>query len=249
MRAQAEALVSGKPNVIAVSTATALRETQRAAGNIPIVFWAVSDPVGNKFVRNLARPDGNTTGFSLFEYEMGGKWLQLLKEAAPHLKRALVLMNAANPNLPGWLRAIEPVAPALGLELIRPNVFDAAQTEPAISAFARDANGGLILLPDPFLAPHREVIIKLTAKYRLPMLSGVSSFSDLGGLISYGIDQVDLAKRAVNYVSRILNGEKLGELPVQAPTMFELVINMKTARAFGLRIPQTFLVRADRVIE
>ena len=249
MRTQIEALVSGKPNVIAVSTATALREAQRVAGQIPIVFWGVSDPVGNKFVQSLARPDGNTTGFSLFEYEMGGKWLQLLKEVAPHLKRALVLMNAANPNLPGWLRAIEPIAPALGLALIRPNLKDAAQIEPAISSFAREANGGLIVLPDPFLSASRELIVKLAERYRLPLVSGLGSYTELGGLISYGIDQVDLAKRAATYVSRILNGEKPSELPVQAPTTFELVINMKTAKALGTKIPPSFLVRVDRVIE
>jgi putative tryptophan/tyrosine transport system substrate-binding protein len=249
MRTQAETLVSGKPNLIVVSTATALSEVQRVAGNIPIVFWGVSDPVGNKFVQSLARPGGNITGFSLFEYEMGGKWLQLLKEAAPGLKRALVLMSAANPNLPGWLRAIEPTALSLGLTLIRPDVTDAAQIEPAISAFAREANGGLIVLPDPFLSASRELILKLTERYRLPSIYGLRIFAELGGLISYGIDQVDLAKRAAVYVSRILNGEKPGELPVQAPTTFELVINMKTAKALGLRIPQTILVRADLVIE
>lgn len=251
MRTQAEALVSGKPDVLATSTATALREIQRATGKIPIVFWGVSDPVGNKFVQSLARPDGNTTGFSLFQYEMGGKWLQLLKETAPRLKRALVLMNEKNPNLPGWLHAIEPVARSLGLELIRPNVMDAAQIESAISAFSREVDGGLLVLPDPFLTStvHQELILKLTTLYRLPSVYGLSIFAQRGGLISYGIDQVDLARRAASYVSRILNGEKLADLPVQQPTKFELVINLKTAKQLGLKIPQSMLVRADEVIQ
>ena len=251
MRTQAEALVSGKPDVIATSTATALRETQRVAVNIPVVFWGVSDPVGNKFVQSLARPGGNTTGFSLFQYDMGGRWLQLLKEAAPHLKRALVLMNAGNPNLPGWLHAIEPVARSLGLALIHPSVMDAAQIEPAISAFAREANGGLLVLPDPFLtsAGNQELILKLTTTLRLPSVYGLSVFAQKGGLISYGVDQVDLAKRAAIYVSRILNGEKPADLPVEQPNKFELVINLKTAKQLGLKIPQSILIRADELIQ
>lgn len=249
MRAQAEALVSGKPDLIAVSTATALREVQRAAGKIPIVFWGASDPVGNKFVQNMAHPEANTTGFSLFEYEMGGKWLQLLKEAAPRLKRILVLMSAVNPNWPGWLRAIEPIAPSLGLELVRPNVTDVAQIELAISAFAREANGGVLVLPDPFLATHQELLSRLITKLRLPSISGVSDYVHSGGLIAYGIDQNDLARRAGIYVSRILKGEKPGDLPVQSPTKFELIINLKTAKALGLKISQSLLLRANEVIE
>ena len=251
MRTQAEALASGNPDVLATSTATALREMQRAAGQIPIVFWGVSDPVGNKFVQSLARPGNNTTGFSLFQYEMGGKWLQLLKETAPFLKRALVLMNEKNPNLPGWMYAIEPVARSVGLELVRPKVMDAAQIESAISAFSREANGGLLVLPDPFLTStvHQELILKLTTLHRLPSVYGLSIYPQRGGLISYGIDQVDLARRAASYVSRILNGEKVADLPIEQPTKFELVINLKTAKQLGLKIPQAMLVRADELIQ
>ena len=248
MRTQAELLVSGRPDVLAVSTATALSEVRRAAGGIPIVFWGVSDPVGNNFVQVLARPEGNITGFSLFNYEMGGKWLQILKEVSPHLKRALVLMNAANPNWPGWRRAIEPVASSVGLQLILPEVRDAAQLERAVAGFAREPNGGLLVLPDPFMTANRDSILKLAGRLRLPAIYGQVEWVRQGVLVAYGVDQLDLARRAAAYVSRILKGEKPGELPVQAPTRFEFAVNMKTAATLGLRIPPSILVRADEVI-
>ena len=249
IQTQVEALIKGKSAVIGVSTATALREMQRAAGKTPIVFWGVSDPVGNKFVNNLARPGDNITGFSLFEYEVGGKWLQLLTEAAPKLKRVLLLMNAANPNRPGWVFALDRDARTLGLELVKPNVTDPTHIEPAIAEFGREPNGGLLVLPDPFIAPVSRLVVNLATRYRLPAVYGVSRFAEGGGLIYYGIDQTELARRAALYISRILHGEKPGDLPVQAPTVFELVINNKTARALGLRFPQSMLLRANRVIE
>lgn len=249
MRSQAEELVAGRPEIILAQTATALREVQRAAGAIPIVFWTVSDPVGNKFVSNLSRPGGNTTGFSLFEYEMGGKWLQLLKEVTPRLRRVFLLMSVRNPNWPGWRRAIELAAPSLGLQVEHIELTDVAQIGPAVSAFAQKPNGGLVVLPDPFLSPQREAIVMLAAKHRLPAIYGPSAYTQAGGLISYGIDSVDLARRAASYVDRILKGEKPGDLPIQKPTKFELEINLGAAKALGLQIPQSVLLRADRVIE
>jgi putative ABC transport system substrate-binding protein len=251
MRSQADAIVNGKPDAIAVSTATALREVQRAAGDTPIVFWGVSDPVGNKFVRDLARPDGNTTGFSLFEYEMGGMWLKLLKEVSPALKRVLVLMHASNPNWPGWQRALEAVAPVQGLELSKPVLVEEAQIEPAVVAFAREGGGGMLVLPDPFLTPPSRAgaITGAAIRHRLPSVYGVVKYAAAGGLMTYGPDQADLARRAAGYVSRILRGEKPSQLPVQRPVRFEFVVNMRTARALNLRIPQSILLRADQVIE
>ena len=249
IRTQVAELVRGKPDIILVSTATALREVVRAAGDIPIVFWGVSDPVGNKFVQNLARPGGKITGFSLFEYEMAGSWLQLLKEAAPQLARVFVLMNTNNPNWNGWLRAIESLVPSLKLQVTHADLTSATQINPAISTFAKKPNGGLLVLPDPFLSAHRELILRLVEKHRLPAIYGSSAFTDQGGLISYGIDQVDLAKSAGQYASRILKGEKVGELPVQKPTKFELAVNLNTAKALGLKIPPSIMLRADRVIE
>lgn len=249
MRTQAEALVNLKPDVIAVSTASALREVKRIAGNTPIVFYVVSDPVGNKFVENLARPEGNVTGFSLFEYDMGGKWLQLLREATPGLKRVLVLMNSVNPNLTGWLKAMEPVARATGLQLFRPELTNASQIEGAIVRFAHEHNGGVLVLPDPFTSASAswDVIVRTANKYRLPTVSG--SLSRQGGLLAYGPDQGDLARRAAIYVSRILKGEKPSALPVQAPTKFQFIVDLKTAESIGLRIPQTILIKADEVIQ
>jgi putative ABC transport system substrate-binding protein len=249
IRAQADELVKRSPDVIAVHTATALREVRRATAAIPIVFWAVSDPLGNKFVSNLSRPGGNVTGFSLFEYDMGPKWLQLLKEAAPRVARVLVLMHSNNPNLPGWLRTLEPSAPLLGIRIAAPKINDGKEIEAMISAFAREPNGGLLVLPDPQLLPYRDVIIKVAATHKLPAIYGVTRFSEHGGLMAYAAEQGDLANRAAMYVARILNGERPGDLPIQQPTKFELAINNRTARALGLKLPRTLLMRADLVIE
>jgi len=248
MRTEAESFVSRKLDLIAVSTATALREVQRATSKTPIVFWAVSDPVGNKFVESLVRPGGNTTGFSLFEYDMCGKWLQLLKEAAPNVKRILALMSSNNPNLAGWMRELESAASVLKLEVIQPKLVDAGQIEPAITSFARLENGGLLSLPDPFLSPHRKLIATAALSSRLPSISGLSIFAQEGGLLSYGIDQVDLATRAASYVGKILKGAKPGDLAIQRPTKFELVVNTRTAKALEITVPKTLLFRADDVL-
>jgi len=249
MRKHAAELVKWKPDVFVVRSATALREAQRAAGDIPIVFVSVSDPVGNGFVNSLSRPGGNTTGFSNLDYDMAGQWLQLLKEVAPSAKRVLALQSSNNPNWPGWLRAIETSASALKLEVVRGNVTDRVQIEPTISAFAQQPNGGLIVLPDPFLAPEHDAILSLAKRHRLPAVYGGSGFDNGDGLIYYGVDLADLSRLAALYVNRILNGEKAGNLPVQAPTKFRLVVNLKLARTLGLVVPASILMRADRVIE
>lgn len=249
MRKHAADLVSQKPDVIVVRSATALREVRRAAGELPIVFVSVSDPVGNGFVQSLARPGGNITGFSNLEYDMAGKWLQLLREVAPYVRRVLVLQSPNNPNWPGWLRAIDASASTLKLNVTRGSVTDGAQIEPTISAFAREPNGGLLVLPDPFLRPHRDLIFALVTKLRLPAVYGGSGFDNGNGLIYYGVDDADSARQAALYVSRILNGEKAGNLPVQSPTKFKLHVNAKLAKTLGLTLPAGILARADRVIE
>jgi putative ABC transport system substrate-binding protein len=249
MRTHAEDLVKWNPDVIVVRSATALREVRRVAGKIPIVFVSVSDPVGNGFVQSMARPGANITGFSNLEYEMAGKWLQLLKEVAPRVTRVLPLQSAKNPNWPGWIRAIESSLTTVNLKLSRPNITEGAQIEPVIAAFARDANGGLIVLPDPFLQPHRELIFRLSAEHRLPAIYGGAGYNSGAGLLYYGVDPVDLSRRAAIYVNRILKGEMAGELPVQAPIKFEMVVNLRAAKALGLAVPPSVLIQADRVIE
>ena len=188
MRKYAAELINAKPNVIVVRSATALREARRVAGEIPLVFVSVSDPVGNGFVRSLARPGGNITGFSNLEYDMAGKWLQLLKEVVPHVKRVFVLQSSNNPNWPGWVRAIDAAARTMGLAVVRSNVTDPAQIEPAISVFAQEPNGGLLVLPDPFLQPQRDLIMSLATRHRLPAVYGGSEFDNGDGLIYYGVD-------------------------------------------------------------
>jgi len=249
MRAYALELVKWKPDVIVVRSATALRELRRVSGAIPVVFVQVSDPVANGFVESMARPGANITGFSNLEYEMAGKWLQLLKEIAPSVRRVLALQSANNPNWPGWLHAIESSLPAVNLQLTRSKITDEVQLVRAISDFAREPNGGLIVLPDPFLQPYRHSILDLAAKHRLPAVYGGAGFESGECLIYYGVDAVDLSRQSATYVSRILNGEKAGDLPVQAPTKFQLIVNKKVALALGLAISPSLLVRADRVIE
>ena len=249
MCAKAAELVREKPDVIAVSTASALREVQRVAGKTPVVFWDVSDPVGNKFVQSEARPGANITGFSLYSYEMAGKWLQLLKEAAPRTKRVLVVMNSANPNLPGWLRATDAAAGSLGVAAVRVQMNDMAEVENAINSFAREPAGGLLVLPDPFLTAHADRIVRLAEQHRLPAIYGSADFVAKGGLLGYSVDRSDLPKRAAGYVSRILKGESPDNLPVQAPSKFEFTLNAKAAKAIGVRFPQAMMLRADKVIE
>jgi putative ABC transport system substrate-binding protein len=213
------------------------------------VFPFVIDPVGAGFVDSLARPGGNATGFISFEYSLAGKWLELLKEIAPRVTRAAVLRDAAvSPGI-GQFGAIQSVAPSLGVELSPVNVRDAAEIERAVAAFARAPNGGLIVTASPLAQRHRDLIVTRAARHKLPAVYFDRAFVAAGGLISYGADYIDQYRRAAGYVDRILKGEKPADLPVQAPTKYELVINLKTAKALGLDVPATVLVRADEVIE
>jgi putative ABC transport system substrate-binding protein len=247
--AHAAELVGSAPDVILVAGNEALAELQRLTKTIPIVFVQVSDPIGSGFVQSLARPEGNITGFENFEPAMGGKWLGIIHEVAPNVSRAAVLMSPLGSAHVAFLRAAEAVAPSLGMQVIAASVHDGAEIERAITTFAGTSDGGLIVLPHPITSTHRGSIIELAARHRLPAVYPYRFFTRSGGLVSYGIDQLDQWPRAARYVDRVFRGAKLGELPVQAPTKFELVINLKTAKAMGLDIPPAFPLRADEVIE
>jgi len=222
---------------------------QRATRTVPIVFAMALDPVGGGIVESLARPGGNTTGFTMFEYGLSGKWLELLKQIAPGVTRAAVLRDATNPTGHGQFAVIQAVAPPLGVEVIPINMRNAPEIERAVAAFARSANGGLIVTGSGPATAHRELITTLAARHRLPAVYPFRFFAAGGGLVSYGPDLADQHRRAAGYVDRILNGEKPSDLPVQAPTKYELVINLKTAKALGLEIPDKLLALADEVIE
>jgi putative ABC transport system substrate-binding protein len=249
IRAYATELVNLKPDAILVdglpSVAALLQETR----TIPIVMSIGSDPVAAGFVTSLARPGFNFTGFMNFEYAMAGKWLEVLKEIAPHLTRVAIIHNPENPTWPGQRRAIEAVAPSASMRLILAGVHNAAEIERAMAEFAREPNGGMVVLPVVVNQVHRELIVALAARHRLPAVYPWRHYAAGGGLLSYGADATDLYRRAAQYVDRILRGEKPGDLPIQVPTKFELVINLKTAEALGLTIPPTLLARADEVIE
>ena len=216
---------------------------------MPIVFAQVVDLVGSGFVESLARPGGNITGFSVFEYGISGKWLELLKEISPRVTRAPILRDLALASGSGQLGAIQSVAPSLGVELSPLGVGDTGAIERALAAFARSSNGGLIVTASSLAIVHRELIITLAARHRFPAVYFQRSFVASGGLISYGPDSVDPLRRAAGYVDRILKGEKPADLSVQAPTKYELVINLKTAKTLGLDMPDSVLARADEAIE
>ena len=216
---------------------------------IPIVFAIVADPVGAGFVASLARPGGNATGFTSFEYGTSGKWLELLKEIAPGMTRVAVLRDAATPSGVAMFGVIQAVALALRVEANPLDLRDAAEIERAVTAFADSSNGGLVITPHASSIIHRDLIVQLAARHRLPAVYFDRSFVAAGGLISYGPDMNDQFRRAAGYVDRILKGEKPADLPVQAPTKYDLVINLKTAKALGLDVPPTLLARADEVIE
>jgi putative ABC transport system substrate-binding protein len=249
IRKHAAELAALAPDVILANGSVVVTPLLQATRTVPIVFVVVPDPVGAGFVDSLARPGGNATGFVQFEYGLSGKWLELLKEIAPRLTRAAVLRDAAIPSGTGQFGAIQSVAPSVGLEVSPVNIRDAGEIERAVAAFARSANGGLIVTGSALAQLHRNLIITLAARYKLPAIYFERFFVTAGGLISYGPDLVDQYRRAADYVDRILKGEKPAELPVQAPTKYETVINLKTAKALGLEIPQTVLARADEVIE
>jgi putative tryptophan/tyrosine transport system substrate-binding protein len=242
-------LVALTPDVILVSSGSALAALQNATRTVPIVFVNVSDPVGAGYVASLARPGANTTGFTLFEYSISGKWLELLKQIAPGMTRAAVIRNPSITSGTGQFGAIQAVAPSLGVELTPVDARDASGIEHSIAGFARGPNGGLIVTASPSAVLHRKLIIALAASHRLPAVYPIHLFVADGGLMSYGPDEVEQHRRAASYVDRILKGEKPADLPVQQPTKYELVINLKTARALGLEIPPTVLARADEVIE
>ena len=249
IRGYAGELVALAPDVILASGATVVGPLLQATRAVPIVFVTVTDPVGAGFVDSLARPGGNTTGFILFEYGLSAKWLELLKQIAPGVTRAAVIRDPASPAGTGQLGAIQSVAPSFGVELSPVNVRDAAEIERGINAFARGSNDGLIVTASPLAVVHRDLIITLAARHRQPAVYFERFFVTAGGLISYGPSIVDQYRRGASYVDRILKGEKPADLPVQAPTEYELVINLKTAKALGITIPATLLARAAEVIE
>jgi len=243
-------LVALSPDVVLASSGSIVGAFQQASRTVPIVFVTTIDPVGGGWVESLSRPGTNATGFASFEFSMSGKWLELLKEIAPGVKRVAVIRDPLVPAGSGGLAAIQTVAPSLGVELTPVGVRDAGEIEHAIAAFARGSNDGLIMVGPPSSAMvHRDLIIALAARHRLPAVYSSIYFVRSGGLISYGLDAIDQYRRAAGYADRILRGEKPADLPVQAPTKYELVINLKTANALGLTVPPTLLARADEVIE
>jgi putative tryptophan/tyrosine transport system substrate-binding protein len=248
-RRYATDLATLAPDVILASGSAALGQLLQATRAVPIVFTQTADPVGGGFVDSLARPGGNATGFITLEYGFSAKWLELLKQIAPGVTRAAVLRDAAIAAGIGQFGAIQSVAPSFGVELSPVNVRDPGEIERAVTPIARSSNGGLIVTGSPLAFLHRDLIITLAARHRLPAVYPYRFFVTGGGLISYGPDTVDQYRQAAGYVDRILKGEKPADLPVQAPTKYELVINLKTAKALGLDIPTTVLARADEVIE
>jgi putative tryptophan/tyrosine transport system substrate-binding protein len=249
IRKHAAELAALLPDVILGSGSASVGSLLQATRTVPIVFVIVPDPVGSGFVDSLARPGGNATGFMQFEYSLSGKWLELLKQIAPGVTRAAVLWDPAITAGIGQFAIIQSVTPSLGLEVSPVSVRDATEIERAVAAFARISNGGLIVTASALSVVHRELIITLAARHKLPAVYFTRFFVTGGGLISYGADFIDQMRRAASYVDRILKGEKPADLPVQAPTKYELVINLKTAKALGLTVPPTLLARADEVIE
>jgi ABC-type uncharacterized transport system substrate-binding protein len=242
-------LLALAPDVILAQSTAAVAPLLRLTRTVPIVFTAVADPVAAGYVQTLARPGGNATGFTGFEYAFAGKWLELLKEIAPAVKRVAVLREAGSVTGPAQFGAIQAVAPRLGVELRAVDTHDVEEIERNIMAFAQDSNGGIIVTGSPAATIHREAIIAMAARHRLPGIYYIRSFVATGGLISYGPSFVDQFRRAAGYIDRILKGEKPADLPVQAPTKYELVINLKTVKALGLELPPLLLARADEVIE
>jgi len=248
-RTYARELVALAPDVVMAVSSGAVAPLREVTRTVPIVFAVVADPVGAGFVESLAQPGGNVTGFLGYEYTLSGKWLELLKEIAPRVTRAAVLRDSAVAAGPAQFAVIQAVAPSLGVELRPADMRNAGEIERAITAFAGSSNGGLIVTGSPSATIHRNLIITLAARHQLPAVYYDRFYVTGGGLISYGADYLDGCRRAAGYVDRILKGEKPADLPVQAPTKYELVINLKTAKTLGLEVPPTLLARADEVIE
>ena len=249
IRRHAGELAALAPDVILATGNAAMRPLLEATHTVPIVFVQVVDPLGAGYVDSMARPSGNATGFIQFEYTLSGKWLGLLKEIAPHVTRVAVLRDPAVPSGVGQFDVIQSVAPSVGVEVSAINVRDAGEIERAVAAFAGSSNGGLISTASALAAVHRELIIALATRHKLPAVYHRRFFVTSGGLVSYGVDFLDQYRQAASYVDHILKGAKPSDLPVQAPKKYELVINLKTAKALGLEIPSTLLARADEVIE
>jgi putative ABC transport system substrate-binding protein len=249
VRKYAVELVDLAPDVILAPSDSVVVPVQHATRTVPIVFTQVIDPVSSGLVESLARPGGNATGFTQFEYSIGAKWLELLKEVAPRVMRVAVLRDSTNSAEIGQLGAIQTAAPSLGVELSPVGLRDANEIERAVTSFARTPNGGLIVTSSTAAAVHRELIVTLAGRHHLPAVYSNRTFVVSGGLISYGPDRIDQFRRAADYVDRILKGEKPADMPVQAPTKYELMINLKAAKALGITVPQSVLARADELIE
>jgi putative ABC transport system substrate-binding protein len=249
IRRHAAELAAVAPDVILAHGSSTVEPLLQVTRTIPIVFPIASDPVGTGFVESLARPGGNVTGFMTIEFSMGGKWLELLREIAPGVTRVAVLRDATMGTSTSQFAAIQAVAPSLRVEVNPVNMREAGAIEHSVETFARAPNGGLIVTAVAAAVRHRDLIITLAARHKLPAVYYERFFVAAGGLVSYGPDRIDMYQRAAGYVDRILKGEKPADLPVQAPTKYELVINLKTAKTLGIDIPHTVLARADEVIE
>jgi putative ABC transport system substrate-binding protein len=249
IRKKVAEMIAGKPDVIITTGTTAMGPLLQATHTVPIVFTSIIDPVGGGFVESLAQPGGNATGFMQFEYSLSGKWLELLKQVAPSTTRAAVIRDQATAGGIGQFAVLQSVAPSVGIEVVPVNVRNGDEIERAIVAFSRVPNRGLIATSALALNAHRDLILGLAARHRLPAIYPRRFWVDQGGLASYGPDVVTSSRLAAGYVDRILKGEKPADMPVQAPTKYELVINLKTAKALGLTVPDTLLARADEVIE
>jgi putative ABC transport system substrate-binding protein len=252
LQAFAKELVALQPDVIFAVTTPSVAALLRETRTLPLVFAQVSDPVGSGFVASLARPGGNVTGFTNINIEssIGGKWLELVKQIAPAVRRVAMIYNPPTSPFAGYyLRPFEAAGPAYAVKASAAAVDSDVDIENALAALAREPGGGFAVLPDTFTGIHRERIVSLTARYRLPAMYPFRWFADIGGLLSYGIDSDDMFRRAASYVDRILKGAKPADLPVQAPVKYELLINLKTAKALGLEVPTTLLATADEVIE
>ena len=247
-RKYARELVALAPDVILASGATPVALLLEATHTVPIVFTIVVDPMGAGFIEKLSRPGGNATGYMMFDYSLSGKWVEFLKQVAPGVTQAAVLRNSSSAGV-GQFAVIQAVAPSLGLEVSAINVSDAREIDRAVAAFAREPNGGLIVTAGPLTVVHRDLIVTLAARHKLPAIYFDRTPVTSGGLMSYGPDLVGQFRQAASYVDRILRGEKPASLPVQAPNKYELVINLKTAKALGISVPPTLLARADEVIE
>jgi putative ABC transport system substrate-binding protein len=248
-RKYATELVALAPDVILAAGGSTVAPLLEATHTIPIVFTLSVDPVGAGFVDSLQRPGGNATGFMVLEYSLSGKWLELLKQIAPDVTRAAVLRDPTSPTGTGQFAVIQAVAPSLGVDVSVVNVRDANEIERGVAAFARSANGGLVVTASPFTLIHSDLIVTPAARHKLPAIYWDRVFVPGGGLFSYGVDVIEEHRKAAGYVDRVLRGEKPADLPVQAPTRYDLVVNLKTAKTLGITVPQSILARADEVIE